>query len=816
MTYEPNSTDRVYLAALAGLLHDIGKFAQRTGAAPDTASQAFTSDDYGDHGAHAKWSISFIQQHVPKSWRAGLSPVLYHHRPQDQVSKVVALADRLSAAERESAGEASARQLLSVFCRIGKQSERPPDKFWPLAEQRLTEETVFPHNPLSRTGENEAYPSLWERFVRYVQTLPGDDLETYIEGLLYAFQRYTWCVPGAFYRSVPDVSLYDHSRTTAALAASLAHLEEPLLDELLAGQRTDEPLVLMIGGDISGVQDFIYTITARGAAKGLRGRSFYLQMLTEAVVRFILRELHLPITNLIYAGGGHLYLLAPVDSAARLEELRTLVSRKLLACHGGDLYLALGWASLCAADFKGQNFKNAWRRVNEAMNTAKRRRFSELEDPAVLAQEVFGPLGQGGDEEGECQVCHYDGPVHKETDSSGEERRICSLCQSLEELGADLRDASFLLLGEVPPKDTRRASYRHALGSFGIAVGLAARDGTPVRPLPKDVRRVTLLAMDDSGDSTRLAPTLSERLGCPVAPGTRYTVNVTPRTREGDVATFDWLQKQSNGVKRLGVLRMDVDDLGELFQSGMGNEATLSRVAALSSALALFFEGWVGELCRRANCEHVQRVYAIYSGGDDLFIVGSWDALPALANQIRQDFARFAAGNKRVHISGGLTLHAGKYPLYQAAQDAEHALDNAKDLVRPDNRTKDAFNFLDLTIPWEQFTEIAKEQKELSQLVETAGANRAVLRTLMQLYAQATRSSSERGKPYWGPWMWHAAYRLKRMEDRNRSFQDIAAQIRRIRNSLSKDGFRHIETLGPAARWAELLTRKEQDDHGTE
>ena len=32
-------------------------------------------------------------------------------------------------------------------------------------------------------------------------------------------QTYTWCIPSAYYQSVPDVSLYDHSRMTAALAA---------------------------------------------------------------------------------------------------------------------------------------------------------------------------------------------------------------------------------------------------------------------------------------------------------------------------------------------------------------------------------------------------------------------------------------------------------------------------------------------------------------------------------------------------------------------------------------------------------------------
>ena len=65
--------EEVYLAALAGLLHDVGKFAQRAGEEPDEDYQAFTREDYGPHGAHASGarllSAATCRRHGAKGWR---------------------------------------------------------------------------------------------------------------------------------------------------------------------------------------------------------------------------------------------------------------------------------------------------------------------------------------------------------------------------------------------------------------------------------------------------------------------------------------------------------------------------------------------------------------------------------------------------------------------------------------------------------------------------------------------------------------------------------------------------------------------------
>ena len=82
----------------------------------------------------------------------------------------------------------------------------------------------------------------------------------------------------------PDVSLYDHAKTTAALATALWRWHEARGEtDSAAGERLrslaeeDEAKFLLIQGDFFGIQDFIFSEgaeTNKNSAKVLRGRSF--------------------------------------------------------------------------------------------------------------------------------------------------------------------------------------------------------------------------------------------------------------------------------------------------------------------------------------------------------------------------------------------------------------------------------------------------------------------------------------------------------------------------------------------------------------
>lgn len=87
------------------------------------------------------------------------------------------------------------------------------------------------------------------------------------------------------------------------------------------------------------------------------------------------------------------------------------------------------------------------------------------------------------------------------------------------------------------------------------------------------------------------------------------------------------LARQAEGIRRLAVCRLDVDNLGHAFVAGFEKEkaanladkyhfVTLSRAAALSRQLSLFFKRYMREVLTQGKPLEVS---VVYSGGDDVF-----------------------------------------------------------------------------------------------------------------------------------------------------------------------------------------------------
>jgi CRISPR-associated protein Csm1 len=305
---------------------------------------------------------------------------------------------------------------------------------------------------------------------------------------------------------------------------------------------------------------------------------------------------------------------------------------------------------------------------------------------------------------------------------------------------------------------------------------------------------------------------------------------LVPTDARGEILTFEDLAGKAGqvGFRRWGVLRMDVDNLGKLFQEGFmrgegadrENSLTLSRVAGLSFALRLFFEGWLPNVARD-DPDLAGKLYVQYAGGDDLFVVGRWHALPVFALKVRRAFQEFACHNPQVTVSGGVALAPEKYPLYQAAEEAAAAESQAKAFrraqpVRPGPAAKDAFHFLGQTLGWEDLGQAHDMARRFASWCggQSPRVSRALLETLLairQEYLKGRALALQEGKwrpdqIYFGPWMWRLAYQIARRIHDKRTPEDVAGALEELEKYMLA-GPQAIENVGLAARWAQYLIR---------
>ena len=159
---------------------------------------------------------------------------------------------------------------------------------------------------------------------------------------------------------------------------------------------------------------------------------------------------------------------------------------------------------------------------------------------------------------------------------------------------------------------------------------------------------------------------------------------------DGSLIEFQQLSERSGGINRLGVLRADVDNLGQALTSGFPEGyRTLSRYAMLSYYLSYFFKYQINMICGRKSgipCfslygekeDHPAAVVIVYSGGDDVFIVGAWDEVMDIAIDFREAFGLYT--QNKLTLSAGIGLFNPSFPIRRMADKAGELEDSAKEV----------------------------------------------------------------------------------------------------------------------------------------
>ncbi|MFP4333490.1 MAG: type III-A CRISPR-associated protein Cas10/Csm1, partial [Campylobacterales bacterium] len=113
-------------------------------------------------------------------------------------------------------------------------------------------------------------------------------------------------------------------------------------------------------------------------------------------------------------------------------------------------------------------------------------------------------------------------------------------------------------------------------------------------------------------------------------------------------SSFSELAEESEGVKALAIIKADVDGMGDFLRDSNITDSPES-FDMFSKTLDNFFSKHIPSIMRNKYPDS----YTVFTGGDDLFLLGRWDSLLELAREIRDEFKKFIKTDK-LTISFGI------------------------------------------------------------------------------------------------------------------------------------------------------------------
>ncbi len=745
-------------AALAGLLHDVGKFAQRA----------------GERGS------DFATQFVPRPLQESLAAATPGRRA---AQANVWLANAQTG--RETQADAAAR-LTPALSRVDLKKSAPQELLYNrLAMLSLDGDRFYPVSQAQAVQDR--YPPLWAGFIAEMQDWKarlGPQWETqspyaFYVTLLALLRKYLWCVPAASPGETAgaweEVSLYNHLRLASALAACLA---ADGAESVPAGQ----PAALMLRGDVSGIQSFIFRIARPAAetehvARRLRGRSFYVSLLVEVAVDWLLRSLGLPPNCALFVGGGRFDLLLPVKAREQLSDLIRALETWLLDSFQGELGIQTATCDLRPGDFGDMRW--AYQALEADLAQSKQQKWihhfakPEFFQPDVRLWHV-------------CTVCQLT-PLP--------DPGVCPSCRQHADIGKHLPHAVYLayIYGESALDLPEEQVIRFPGAPFRARVAIL-RPEDSLQPVAAYHGEKVLQKLNETEGFILSGQPSSFRFLANAAPkATRYLKIGANPVEKGDVLHFEAIAGLSGGASRLGVLKADVDLLGLVMSEGLENPAqnlhpTISRIAALSDSLDLFFAGLINRVCAQTfeswrdqrqkadpeanNLAAVDGAfYVVYAGGDDLFIVGPWDGTLALAERINGELARFCGGNPNLTLSAGYVQVKPRYPVQKFAELVDQAEKDAKEAGR------ERISAFGQVMEWngkpDSFSGLMQFSGRLVAEIETRHVHRTLVSDLGRLHRQHTDTRRKTLNPMWTPRLY---YTLARRLDQQ-AFEQIGGDL---------------------------------------
>jgi len=595
-------------------------------------------------------------------------------------------------------------KLISAFSTINSQSGAVKQNIIkPLTSDFLV--------PLPQAEESQ-YQFLLRNHVEAFRTaclrLPLNDTYDLYQRLFPLFKTYVTNV--AAFIDIPQnpVSLFDQHKLRVVF-------DDPEAD------------IHIVDFDLSGIQPFIYSITEGSntkpkIAKSLRGRSFYLMVLTNHIGNVFLQRFGLPYEYFLNTSSGKGTIAIPHTSETE-RDIRE-VERDIEAFFFHKFQLTLSISFSVRQVRKEQMFtQSSYKTImqQEALSFDKKHKFSSilssLKQEDIQKQLVRCPLcGMATSNEELCPIC-LDSIAISEFLTRHKQMTITSCFNKI-----DSMDALQLDLG--------------ALGHIRF-------------------------------EAANEAPIHLDEWYCSYNHHGHGEVQSYPFVfARGQ--SFEEIAAGQTGDDKLAVLKMDVDNLGHLFVSGFSQPFYgYSQFMTLSQQMDHFFKQELANICDDASFDH--RIYISYAGGDDLVIVCPASLVPALLIKINMGFKLHVCENPALHMSAGIEIFHPRSPIRQAVKFAERQLEKAKS-----QPGKDHFSLLGSSISNQLLIKVAADAEKFITKYESGNLSKSFIRLLYSALDDSLSQPDSKLAFY--PHVPHIAYSI----NRNVKFADDQQWLKNI------------------------------------
>ncbi len=478
---------------------------------------------------------------------------------------------------------------------------------------------------------------------------------------------------------------------------------------------TETSFSYFIKGDISGIQDFIFNVKSEKAARVLKARSIIIQLISDFALNYVR---HKSVNSeVLFDGGGNFYLWANLSNTEVLKRLQVEINDR---CYINDFGITITWVE------NSGSFGEIWEKVNAQSQLDKL-------DIYEKTYRFFEP---------------YSSPFL--TKKAGKANTI----EELDDVQRFAQNLPKVVKKLVPSSDTEFNIDAYSTSFLGKSLKLGKGRSSEREHLFAE--KITTLLPNLKGfnrkpEELRILDVYRDKL----EEIRDFDEKEVKKLRGHFVTDFEMLAyfaEERTGTAKLGILKMDVDNLGSLFNK-MPSEAIASE---LSQALKSFFEEELLSILDQDLPDYLidddyksegraykigDNVYIIFAGGDDCFVVGAWDAIFVFAKKVNDAFGEqlFNQGEDTITLSAGIVVVHAKYPVVRFAEIAEEALSTAKSHLyyNESSPSKNKICVFDEVLTWKEFSEAHDFVKKLSKTIRKNKGNRAIRALLNKIQQSA-------------------------------------------------------------------------------